>query len=167
MANSGSSPGAGGRFAAATRLVTLLVPIGAESAPISHGTTQYPAYRADHSDPDSRWLVDVPATVAIHLMHNGGFAMKKQEATLPPAEHRVIVHHPADPDASCGGERQADGNWLVPVAMAAELAAHGWVGGPRDSRDVGSGHHGARKLELAEQAAAPAEHRDSSWPLAI
>ena len=52
----------------------LVVPPGAEDAPISHGTTTYRPYRADHIDPDnSLWLVDVPPEVAVHLMHNAGF----------------------------------------------------------------------------------------------
>lgn len=51
----------------------LVVPPGAESAPISHGTTSYAAFRADHTDPTSLWLVDVPREAAVHLMHNAGF----------------------------------------------------------------------------------------------
>jgi hypothetical protein len=53
--------------------VILVLPAGAESAPISHGTTSYPPFRADHTDPASPWLVDVPPEVAVHLCHNAGF----------------------------------------------------------------------------------------------
>jgi hypothetical protein len=158
MADPRSLPGAG--------LVTLVVPIGAESAPISHGMTQFPPYLADHMDLASRWLVDVPAEIAAHLTHNGGFAMKKQQVAAPPAREWVIIHHPEDPRASCGGERQPDGDWLVPVAMAAELIAHGWVGGARDT-SVGFGpaprrapaERAARAAALEEQLAAPTERK--------
>jgi len=51
----------------------LIVPPGAESAPISHGTAQYFPYRADHNNPTSPWLVEVPPEVARYLIHNAGF----------------------------------------------------------------------------------------------
>jgi hypothetical protein len=51
----------------------LVCPPGAEAAPISHGTTAYVPYRADHTNPSSLWLVEVPPEVGQHLMHNGGF----------------------------------------------------------------------------------------------
>jgi hypothetical protein len=51
----------------------LVVPPGAECAPISHGTAKYHPYRADHTNPNSQWLVEVPPEVARHLIHNGGF----------------------------------------------------------------------------------------------
>jgi hypothetical protein len=51
----------------------LVVPPGAESAPISHGTAQYQPYRADHTDSSGRWLVEVPPEVARYLIHNAGF----------------------------------------------------------------------------------------------
>jgi hypothetical protein len=37
----------------------LVVPPGAEQYPISHGTTQYIPYRADHTDQKSIWLVEI------------------------------------------------------------------------------------------------------------
>ena len=51
--------------------VTLVCPPGAESAPISHGTTAYRSYRVDKAS--DVWLVDVPIEVAGYLMWNGGF----------------------------------------------------------------------------------------------
>ena len=53
--------------------ITLVCPPGAADAPISHGTKQYHPFLADHTDPNSLWLVDVPPEVARHLLHNGGF----------------------------------------------------------------------------------------------
>ena len=52
----------------------LVCPAGAETAPISHGTTAYEAYREDIHSPHSRWLVAVPRYVAVHLCRVGGFA---------------------------------------------------------------------------------------------
>ena len=49
-------------------MVTLIVPPGAESAPISHGTVAYVPYREDHTDSHSRWLVDIPHDVAHHFV---------------------------------------------------------------------------------------------------
>lgn len=58
----------------------LVCPAGAADYPISHGTTNYRAYRADHTDPDNPvWLVDVPPEVAVHLCHNAGFYPWKEQ----------------------------------------------------------------------------------------
>lgn len=59
----------------------LVVPPGAEQYPISHGTTQYIPYRADHTDPSAiqTWLVDVLAEHARYFMHNAGFYPWKQQ----------------------------------------------------------------------------------------
>jgi hypothetical protein len=57
--------------AAAEPLLTLLCPPGAEGGPISHGPIGYRAYLADHRDPLSPWHVDVPKTVAWHLLGAG------------------------------------------------------------------------------------------------
>jgi hypothetical protein len=54
-------------------LVTLRCPPGAQDGAISHGSTQYIPYRADHRDPMSPWLVDVPREAAFHLCRNAGF----------------------------------------------------------------------------------------------
>ena len=58
----------------------LVVPPGAADAPISHGTTIYRPYRADHTNPDDPlWLVEIPPEHAIHFMHNAGFYPWKPE----------------------------------------------------------------------------------------
>ena len=51
----------------------LVCPPGAENAPISHGTAKYDPYRADHTNPNSLWLVEVPPEVGLYLIHNAGF----------------------------------------------------------------------------------------------
>jgi hypothetical protein len=43
-------------------LVVLICPAGAESAPISHGDRNWPAYPETPGDPHSRWLVGVRGT---------------------------------------------------------------------------------------------------------
>ena len=59
----------------------LVVPIGAEQYPISHGTTNYRPFLADHTDSSTypTWLVDVPPDVARHLCHNAGFYPWKEQ----------------------------------------------------------------------------------------
>jgi hypothetical protein len=59
----------------------LVVPIGAEQYPISHGTTQYRPFLADHTDKSTypTWLVDMPAEHAQHFMHNAGFYPWKEQ----------------------------------------------------------------------------------------
>jgi hypothetical protein len=54
-------------------IVTLICPMGAADAPISHGTVSYAPYREDHTDARSRWLVAVPRHVAAPLLKIGGF----------------------------------------------------------------------------------------------
>jgi hypothetical protein len=53
--------------------VILVCPPGAQDGAISEGTTQYFPYREDHTDPHSRWLVDVPREAARHFCWNAGF----------------------------------------------------------------------------------------------
>lgn len=48
--------------------VTLICPPGAADAPISHGAVSYRAYLADHRDPQSAWLVDVPREATAHCV---------------------------------------------------------------------------------------------------
>jgi hypothetical protein len=53
--------------------VVLVCPPGAADAPISEGDKAYWAYREDHLNEHSRWLVRVPRNVARHLCWNAGF----------------------------------------------------------------------------------------------
>jgi hypothetical protein len=61
--------------------VTLVCPLGAESAPISHGTTAFRSYRA-HKASDL-WLADVPVGVAQHFLWNAGFYVYEAETSRP------------------------------------------------------------------------------------
>jgi hypothetical protein len=58
-------------------LVVLICPAGAESAPISHGDRNWPAYPETPGDPHSRWLVGGPGYVSYHLCRVGGFVPLK------------------------------------------------------------------------------------------
>lgn len=55
----------------ADELVTLICPPGAADAPMSHGAVGYRAYLADHRDPQSVWLVDVPREAAPYFLKAG------------------------------------------------------------------------------------------------
>ncbi|HZU90090.1 MAG TPA: hypothetical protein VE993_12610 [Stellaceae bacterium] len=110
-------------------MVTLIVPPGAADYPIAHGTEPYHPYRADHADPASQWLVDVPEAVAAHLLHVGGFAVAKKE-TAPAPQGMVAMRHPESIGCSFAGQTygpDADGFVSVPAEAAAALAAHGFV----------------------------------------
>jgi hypothetical protein len=111
-------------------MVTLIVPADAADYPIAHGTERFHPYRADHTDPASVWLVEVPEAVAAHLLHVGGFAVAKKD--LPPAVPvgMVRMRHPEGAGCSFAGrayEPDVDGIVKVPAAAIAELLAHGFV----------------------------------------
>jgi hypothetical protein len=71
----------------------LVVPRGAQDYPISHGTTDYRPFRADHTDPHSLWLVDVPPEVAVHLVHNGGFYPMSETVIFQSPHPLVPLRH--------------------------------------------------------------------------
>lgn len=59
-------------------MVTLLVPTGAETAPISHGHECFVPYRANIFDPTSPYLVDVPVHAVDPFCLRGGFQVLDQ-----------------------------------------------------------------------------------------
>lgn len=95
-------------------MVTLIVPPGAEAFPISHGDRNFAPYRADHTDPASRWLVDVPAEAAGHFLHNGGFSVMPDpnSPSSPPPGH--VRLKPPNRDAASRFEAAEDGHvWVL------------------------------------------------------
>jgi hypothetical protein len=125
-------------------MVTLQLPPGAADAPISHGTTFYRPYPADHRDPASPMLVDVPVEVAIPLLKRGGFFMAKRENPAPapadtPAREpnrgrlpagMVRLRHPQGAGCSHEGvsyDPEADGTVIVPHAAIGVLLCHGFA----------------------------------------
>jgi len=116
-----------------TDLVTLVCPEGAGR--IAHGPVDFKPYRANHLDPASVWLVDVPPEAAEHLIHTGGLYMADQtELPMVPAGMAKVRMT----DGSGGGctygspdsvayPADAKGVVLVPVAAVAELCeSHGF-----------------------------------------
>ncbi len=61
----------GGR-AVSDETITLVVPRGAELAPISYGDREFLPYR-ENGERTGRWLVDVHAEAAVALCRMGGF----------------------------------------------------------------------------------------------
>lgn len=128
----------------AERLVTLVVPFGAETVPISFGTTVYRPYLADPENPASPWLVKMPADIAQHFTHNRGFSMDKEVAGVP--DGMVKLRHPEGIGCSFGDtfyKPDANGYVLVPVAAGGILIeTHGFrapgaaVEVPADPRDA-------------------------------
>jgi len=119
-------------------LVTLVCPEGAADYPISHGTTSYRAFLADHLDPQSRWLVSVPPHVAVHLIHRGGFFVQTPTQTM--LQHvlgsleiaEVVATDKMPFNCSWGGisfvsHPRADGMHVaeVPLEAIPDLRAHG------------------------------------------
>ncbi len=105
--------------------VTLVIPFGGHDTPIAHGSIDYQpnAYRADITDPNSPWLVDVPAHVAEHLCHNAGFYQMPQESE-PSFTGTARLYAPHG--CSWNGvqyEPDADDIVVVPSAAVADLLA--------------------------------------------
>ncbi len=99
--------------------VILVIPFGANDTPIAHGTIDYQphAYRADISDPNSPWLVKVPAHHAAHFIHNAGFYPMQKE-TEPQFSGTARLYAPYG--CSWGGvQYHPDMNDIVVVPAAA------------------------------------------------
>ena len=99
-------------------LVKLVVAFGAHDTPIAHGCIDYQpnAYRADITDPNSPWLVEVPPHVAEKLIHNAGFYA--MEETAPQFAGTARLYAPYG--CSWGGVRyQPDEDDIVTVPSAA------------------------------------------------
>jgi len=100
-------------------MVILVVPFGAHDTPIGHGSVDYQphAYRADITDPDSKWLVEVPPHVAAPLEHNAGFYRMTQESE-PSFVGTARLYAPYG--ASWGEKRyDPDANKIIVVPAAA------------------------------------------------
>ncbi len=116
-------------------LVILVVPPGANDAPICHAGESFEPYRLDYRDPQSIWLVAVTHDAAVALLHKGGFSLY-----TPPAMRRRLsgmmvrmIHK--DGPRSCGWdgeayEPDAKGEVTVPVESQEDLFSHGFVGAP-------------------------------------
>jgi hypothetical protein len=144
----------------------LVVPGGeAHTYPISHGTESFEPYRADITDPNSLWLVDVTGEVAVHLLHNAGFSMYHDEAgnSHPGEAPMVRLKHPAG--FSCGWagvayEPDAEGVVEVPAAAAAELKWHGFGPAPVVERTVEEVAPVAVIADLSEESRPVNENKD-------
>jgi hypothetical protein len=53
--------------------VTLICPMGAEQAMVSHHDRGYRPYMENPALVDTAWLVDVPVHASVHLCDKGGF----------------------------------------------------------------------------------------------
>ena len=137
--------------------LTLALPIGGETGPISHGTVTYSPFREDHNDPASRWLVTVPTEVAAHLIGKGGFIVVDHQ--LAPAEERapismIRMFHP-DGGVADAYPRE-DGYHLVPNGPAVTaMRDHGF----RVAGEKGDPHLGPHEVahDEAEHHTVPAE----------
>jgi hypothetical protein len=139
----------------------LVLPPGARDGTIAFGDHEFLPYRADHRDPASVWLVDMPPEIARHFIHNGGFAMVNSPAPAPAGMVRLA--HPNGIGCSYGGvsyEPDEEGHVLVPAGAPAELAAHGFVAAgelplrPRDPREEKIAALERENAELRERLAA-------------
>lgn len=146
-------------------MITLACPIGSADAgyPVSFGDHQFQPYRPD---PQGPWLIDVPSEEAIDFLRIGGFRMVN--ATRPPPQDVVLMHHPDDPNAVPGDHRPADqpGHWWIPAARVAALMAHGFVAGehaaahaPEDFGSAVADRFAALENRVAEAEAARAAEK--------
>jgi hypothetical protein len=112
-----------------TKMLTLVVPAGAEAAAISHGTREYKPFRADHLDPSSLWLVRMPPDVADHYLRgNTGFYLMPEQA-MSDGPEMIRMRHPEG--GSCGWgsiayEPDEHGVVTVPAAAVPDLVPHGF-----------------------------------------
>ena len=68
-------PSAGALHSVPPGFIRLVCPVGAEQGLVGWGGTGHEPFRERGGDRRSRWLVDIPAEGARHLLHNGGFAL--------------------------------------------------------------------------------------------
>ena len=113
-----------------THTLTLIVPNGAQDAPISHGIESFSPYREDHTNPASRWLVEVSREAAVHFLHNAGFALYERPGERAVSSATMVqLRHPDG--CGCGWDGvayEADENGIVtvPAEAAADLESHGF-----------------------------------------
>lgn len=142
----------------------LILPPGAEDAPVSHGKDCFPQYREDTKDPNTRWLVEVPDHAAQHFCLNGGFQVyEPQMRRLLSGQCVPLIQ--GDGSAPCsvsygGGDPYHselvtldDGSQKHVIAFPAEGVS-----------EVVGVHPGYAVLSLADHQA-PAEHPGKGWEL--
>jgi hypothetical protein len=118
-------------------MLTLVVPPGAEDAPIAHGLRVFKPYRADPLDPDSGWLVRMPPDVAAQYLHgNTGFYLL-EEKIQPMSDEMIRMRHPDG--GSCGWgadlyEPDEHGVVTVPASAVPDLMPHGFRPVPDEVR---------------------------------
>jgi hypothetical protein len=120
-----------------SNLVTLCLPRGMDTwtFPISHGDRCYTPYRADHTNPDSDWYVDVPPDVARHLTHRGGFTLVPTSFVVHSAG-TIRMRNDAGTGCGWGGiafKPDEDGVVEVPIEAAGDLTSHGFQAAPPKS----------------------------------
>ncbi len=114
--------------------VILVVPPGANDAPICHAHESFDPYREDHLDPASQWLVAVTPEAAVALLHKGGFSLYAPAMRRRLSGDMVWMIHKDGP-RSCGWDGEAyepdvHGRVRVPVESQEDLFSHGFVGAP-------------------------------------
>ena len=106
-----------------TVFVTLILPAGAQDGLISYGTQKFMPFRADHLDPASALMVNVPRHVAEHFCHNAGFyPMPQETASQFTGTARLYAPH----GCGWGGIQyhpDEDGMVTVPSQAVADLLA--------------------------------------------
>lgn len=118
-----------------TEMLTLVVPPGAEDAPISHGTREFRPFLEDHLAPDSRRLVRMPPDVAAnYLRGNTGFYLlpeqnQMERSLMSDDPEMVRMRHPDGGSCGWGGsayEPDEHGVVTVPAAAVPDLLPHGF-----------------------------------------
>jgi hypothetical protein len=118
-------------------LVILVLPPGAEDAPICHGDESFAPYRENARDPASDWLVEVTPEAAVQLLHKGGFSLHAPAMRRRLSGMTVYMIHKEGP-RSCGWDGESyepdeNGRVKVPVESQEDLFSHGFVGAPDEA----------------------------------
>ncbi len=115
-------------------MTTLILPPGAENGPISDGVTAFVPYREDHTNPLSRWMVDVPPDVAGRLIGVGGFIVAGKVSERMKASLVRMFH----PDNGVNDDYEVeDGFHLVPNGPEVDaMRSHGFKMEGEDGKPV-------------------------------
>jgi hypothetical protein len=117
-----------------SEMCILVLPPGAEDAPICHADHSFAPYRLDPRNPASVWLVEVTPEAAVQLLHKGGFSLHAPAMRRRLSGMMVRMIHKEGP-RSCGWDGEAyepdeSGAVTVPVEAQEDLSSHDFVGAP-------------------------------------
>jgi hypothetical protein len=74
---------------------------------------------------DNDGMINVPEEAVAGLVAQGGFEEIRDDRPVVPVGFGRVRH--ADPEASCSGDKQDDGSFMVSIESVNELVSHGFT----------------------------------------